>query len=144
MYDCEVGLSDHTMGVGCAIAAVAHGATVIEKHFTLDRADGGVDSVFSLEPHELKSLVVESERAWQSLGRVAYGPREAEESSLVFRRSLYIAADMQGGDVLTRENMRVIRPGHGLAPKYYDVLLGKRLSQPAKKGTPLTWELIGD
>ena len=144
MFHCEVGLSDHTMGVGCSIAAVAHGASVIEKHFTLSRADGGVDSAFSLEPDELNTLVVETERAWQSLGDVSYGPRAAENQSLVFRRSLYIAADMQAGDVLTAENMRIIRPGYGLAPKFYDILLGKRLTRAAKRGTPLTWDLIGE
>jgi len=143
MFQCQVGLSDHTMGVGCSVAAVAHGATVIEKHFTLSRADGGVDSAFSLEPHELKSLVVETARAWQSLGGIRYGPRKAEKSSLVFRRSLYISADMKEGDVLTSENMRIIRPGYGLAPKYYDVLLGKKLTHAAKRGTPLAWGMIG-
>lgn len=142
-FGCEVGLSDHTMGIGCSIAAVAHGATVIEKHFTLNRAEGGVDSAFSLEPHELRALVVETERAWQSLGDVSYGPLEAEKNSLVFRRSLYIAADMQAGDILTAENMRIIRPGNGLAPKHYDTLLGKTLTRAAKRGTPLTWDLIG-
>jgi len=144
MFDCEVGLSDHTMGVGCSIAAVAHGATVIEKHFTLERADGGVDSAFSLEPHELRSLVVETERAWQSLGDICYGPRDAEKSSLVFRRSLYVTVDMQAGDILSNENMRIIRPGNGLEPKYYDVLLGKRLSRAAKRGTPISWDIIGE
>lgn len=144
MFNCEVGLSDHTMGVGCSVAAVAHGATVIEKHFTLNRADGGVDSAFSLEPHEMRSLVVETERAWQSLGNISYGPRDAEKNSLVFRRSLYIVADMQAGDMLTSENIRIIRPGHGLAPKYYGDLLGKRLSQAAKRGTPLSWDIIGE
>ncbi|SVD18835.1 uncharacterized protein METZ01_LOCUS371689, partial [marine metagenome] len=99
LFDCEVGLSDHTMGVGAAVAAVAHGATVIEKHFTLRRADGGVDSAFSLEPEEMKSLVIETERAWQSLGKVTYGPTEAEKGSLTFRRSLYIGEDMKKGDV---------------------------------------------
>lgn len=143
-FDCEVGLSDHTMGVGCAIAAVALGATVVEKHFTLDRADGGVDSAFSLEPHELRSLVVETERAWQALGRVGYGPTEAEMGSLVFRRSVYIAADMRAGEILNTENMRIIRPGHGLAPKHFDSLLGKKLLQAAKRGTPLSWEMVDD
>ena len=144
MFNCEVGLSDHTMGVGCSVAAVAHGATVIEKHFTLNRADGGVDSAFSLEPHEMRSLVVETERAWRSLGNIRYGPREAEKNSLAFRRSLYIAADMQAGDILTSENLRIIRPGYGLAPKYYDVLLGRKLSHAAKRGTPITWKLLGE
>ena len=144
MFDCEVGLSDHTTGIGCSIAAVAHGATVIEKHFTLNRADGGVDSAFSLEPHELRSLVIETERAWQSLGEIIYGPSDAEKNSLVLRRSLYIAADMQAGDILTKENMRIIRPGHGLSPKYYDTLLGKRIARGALRGTPLSWDLLGD
>ena len=97
LFNCEVGLSDHTMGLGTAVAAVAHGATVIEKHFTLNRSDGGVDSAFSLEPDEMQQLVIETERAWQSLGKVTYGPTEAEKESLKFRRSLYIAKDMKKG-----------------------------------------------
>jgi len=143
LFGCEVGLSDHTMGVGASVAAVAHGATVIEKHFTLSRADGGVDSTFSLEPDELRTLVVETERAWQSLGRISYGPSEAENKSLVFRRSIYIARDLKAGDVLTRENLRCVRPAMGLPPKYYDMLLGRRVIQDVKKGTPMRWELIG-
>jgi len=142
LYDCEVGLSDHTMGVGAAVAAVAHGATVIEKHFTLCRADGGIDSVFSLEPHELSALVIETERAWLSLGKVVYGPREAEKKSLVYRRSLYIAEDMVAGEVITSENMRCVRPGLGLAPKDYDSMLGKCINQDVKRGTPLTLDLV--
>jgi N-acetylneuraminate synthase len=143
LFDCEVGLSDHTMGLGAAVAAVAHGATVIEKHFTLRRSDGGVDSTFSLEPDEFRALVIETERAWQSLGAVAYGPTEAERESLIFRRSIYIAQDLKTGDVLTRENLRCVRPGLGLAPKYYEMLLGRRVNQDAKKGTPMRWTLIG-
>jgi len=142
MYDCEIGLSDHTMGIGAAVAAVAYGATVIEKHFTLSRADGGVDSAFSLEPHELNSLVIETERAWQSVGKVVYGPRDAEKNSLVFRRSLYISEDMEAGEVLTSKNMRCIRPGLGLAPKFYDSMLGKRIKQGVKRGTPLILDLV--
>ena len=142
MFGCEVGLSDHTMGVGAAIAAVAHGATMIEKHFTLRRADGGVDSAFSLEPEELRTLVVETERAWQSLGQVTYGPCEAEKKSLVFRRSIYIAQDLKAGDVLTPENLRCVRPGMGLPPKYFDMLLGRRVNQDVKKGTPMEWGLF--
>ena len=142
LFGCEVGLSDHTMGVGAAIAAVAHGATVVEKHFTLARADGGVDSTFSLEPAELTALVVETERAWQSLGGVAYGPTEAEKKSIVFRRSLYIARDMEAGEVLTTENLRIVRPGLGLAPRHYEQLLGRRLGQAVRKGTPLSWDLL--
>jgi N-acetylneuraminate synthase len=143
MFNCEVGLSDHTMGVGASVAAVAHGATVVEKHFTLARADGGVDSAFSLEPAELQALVVETERAWRSLGGVRYGPTEAERKSLQFRRSIYVAADLKAGDVLTRSNLRCIRPGGGLPPKFYDTLLGRRVCRDAKKGTPMAWDLIG-
>ena len=142
LFGCEVGLSDHTMGVGTAVAAVAHGATLIEKHFTLCRADGGVDSTFSLEPDEMRSLVIETERAWQSLGKVSYGPTEGEESSLIFRRSLYIAVDMEEGEVLTQENLRIIRPGFGLAPKHYHGLLGQKVNQSVKKGTAMKWTLV--
>ncbi|KQC04394.1 MAG: pseudaminic acid synthase [Methanoculleus sp. SDB] len=143
LFGCEVGLSDHTMGVGVAVAAVAQGATVIEKHFTLSRADGGVDSTFSLEPDEFRALVVETKRAWQSLGQVRYGPGEEEKRSLAFRRSLYIAEDLQKGDLLTPENLRCVRPGLGLSPKYYEMLLGKRVNRDARKGTPFRWEMIG-
>ncbi len=143
LFECEVGLSDHTMGVGASIAAVAHGATVIEKHFTLARADGGVDSSFSLEPHELNSLVVETERAWQSLGQVKYGTGEAEKSSLVFRRSIYFTLDLRAGDVLTTENLRCVRPGFGLPPKFYEVLIGRHVNADVKMGTPMSWELLG-
>ena len=142
LFNCEVGLSDHTMGIGASVAAVAHGATVIEKHFTLNRADGGEDSAFSIEPEEMKQLVIETERAWQSLGTVQYGPSEAEKSSMKFRRSLYIAQAMNSGDVLTPENLRCIRPGMGLPPKYYDVLLGKIVSRDVKKGTAATWDFL--
>ena len=142
LFGCEVGLSDHTMGVGAAVAAVAHGATVIEKHFTLRRADGGVDSAFSLEPEEMKSLVIETERAWHSLGKVTYGPTEPEEDSIVFRRSLYIAEDMKKGETLNEKNFRIVRPGLGLSPKYYNIVLGRTVNKNLKKGTPLNWEVI--
>lgn len=142
LFGYEVGLSDHTMGIGAAIAAVAHGATIIEKHFTLSRADGGVDSTFSMEPDEMKSLVVETQRAWQALGQIKYGPTQAEEKARLRRRSLYIAQDMEAGDVLTKENLRRIRPGHGLSPKYYDLLLGKKISRAVRKGTPVSWDLV--
>lgn len=143
MFGCEVGLSDHTMGVGVAIGAVALGATVIEKHFTLNRKDGGVDSAFSMEPEEMRSLVVESKRAWEALGCVKYGPSDAEKDSLVFRRSLYIVEDLKEGDVITSENMRVIRPGLGLPSKYYELFLGKKVSVSVKRGTPVSWDLLG-
>jgi len=144
LFGCEVGLSDHTMGIGAAVAAVAFGATVIEKHFCLSRAEGGVDSAFSLEPSELASLVVETERAWQAIGEIRYGATEAEEKARLRRRSLYIAEDMKAGDVLTPQNLRRIRPGHGLAPKYYEMLLGKKVVKDVAKGTPMGWELINE
>ena len=142
MFDCEVGLSDHTMGVGVSVAAVAHGATVIEKHFTLSRADGGVDSAFSIEPAEMTQLVAETQRAWQSLGRVSYGPSEAEVKSLQYRRSLYIIQDLKAGDLLTRATVRAIRPGLGLPPKYLEEVLGRTLNQDVARGTALNWGLI--
>jgi N-acetylneuraminate synthase len=142
LFGCEVGLSDHSMGVGVSVASVALGATVIEKHFTLNRADGGVDSTFSMEPAEMSQLVVETDRAWQALGQVSYGPTEAEKKSTQFRRSLYIVQDIKAGDILTRENVRAIRPGLGLPPKYLDVILGKSVRQEIKMGTALRWEML--
>jgi pseudaminic acid synthase len=142
LFQCEVGLSDHTMGVGVSVAAVAQGATVIEKHFTINRADGGVDSAFSLEPDEMTQLVIETERAWQSLGHIQYGPTEAEKPSMKFRRSLYIAEDMKAGDVLTPKNLRSVRPGMGLPPKYYDQLLGRKVNRDLKKGSAASLEII--
>jgi pseudaminic acid synthase len=137
LFGCEVGLSDHTMGLGAAVAAVALGASVIEKHFTLARADGGVDSAFSLEPHELAGLVSESERAWQALGQVRYGPTEAEQKSLVFRRSIYVAKDIAEGEMFTTENLRIVRPGDGAPPSLYKGLLGLQSRQLHKAGSPL-------
>jgi N-acetylneuraminate synthase len=131
------------MGIGAAVASVALGATVIEKHFTLRRSDGGVDAAFSLEPEEMKNLVEETERAWRALGKVSYGAMETEKKSLQYRRSLYVTADMKAGDVFTKENLRSIRPGYGLAPKYSEVLLGKQVKKDVKKGTPASWDLIG-
>ncbi|NBF01458.1 pseudaminic acid synthase [Pseudomonas sp. Fl5BN2] len=142
LFGCEVGLSDHSMGVGVSVAAVALGATVVEKHFTLDRAAGGVDASFSLEPAELASLVLETERAWQAMGQVRYGATQAESKSLVYRRSLYVTRDMQAGELFSADNVRAIRPGLGLAPKHYDTLLGRRARQPLKRGTALDWALV--
>ena len=142
LFGCEVGLSDHTMGVGASIAAVAHGATVIEKHFTLSRADGGVDSAFSLEPDELESLVIETERAWQSLGSVVYGVTSSEVKSKIFRRSLYVAGDMVAGEIFTENNLKIIRPGIGLPPKYYEQFLGRKVRMDVSKGTAVNWGLI--
>ena len=143
LFRCEVGLSDHTMGVGVSVASVALGATVIEKHFTLNRADGGVDSAFSMEPAEMAQLVVETERAWQALGEVSYGPTDAEKKSIQFRRSLYVVKDLKSGDVLTPENVRAIRPGLGLPTKYLEQVLGKTVKQDVKRGTALRLELLG-
>lgn len=142
LFSCQVGLSDHTMGVGVAVASVALGAVVIEKHFTLKRSDGGVDSSFSLEPEEMSMLVIESERAWQALGQISYGATEKEQASLKFRRSLYIAEDIQAGEIFTEQNLRAVRPGFGLPPKYYDQFLGKKAGRDVKKGTPVSWDLL--
>ncbi len=142
LYNCTIGLSDHTMGIGAAVAAVALGARVVEKHFTLSRADGGVDSAFSLEPHELKSLVVESERAFLALGKVQYDVQAAEKKSQIFKRSIYVSQDIKKGEPLTKENIRIIRPGNGILPKYFDMVLGRKANVDISKGTALSWELI--
>lgn len=142
LFGCEVGLSDHSMGVGVSVASVALGATVVEKHFTLDRSAGGVDASFSLEPAELASLVIETERAWQAMGQVHYGVTEAERKSLVYRRSLYVTADMAAGEPFTAANLRAIRPGLGLPPKHTEAVLGRRARQAIKRGTPLDWSLV--
>ncbi len=142
LFGCEVGLSDHTMGVGVSVASVALGATVVEKHFTLSRADGGVDSTFSMEPAEMAQLVLETERAWQALGKVSYGPTLAEKKSIQFRRSLYVVQDIKAGDLLSQENVRAIRPGLGLPTKYLEQVLGKTVKQDVRRGTGLSWDLI--
>ena len=142
LFECEVGLSDHTMGVGVSVASVALGATVIEKHFTLNRADGGVDSTFSMEPNEMAQLVRESERAWQALGQVSYGSTSAEKQSIQFRRSLYIVKDIKKGELLTRENVRAIRPGFGLPTKYLEQLLGRKVNRNLKRGTAVSWDFV--
>lgn len=141
-FGVDVGLSDHTMGCGVSVAAVAFGAVLIEKHFTLRRADGGVDSTFSMEPEEFRQLRTETERAWQAIGRITYGGTQAEEKSRAFRRSLYISRDMKAGEVLTRENMRIIRPGYGLSPRFHDELLGKAIKRDVTLGTPVSWDLL--
>ena len=143
LFGCEVGLSDHTMGIGVSVASVALGATVIEKHFTLNRSDGGVDSTFSMEPDEMAQLMVETERAWKALGEVSYGSSKAEKGSIQFRRTLYVVRDLKAGDVLTLDNVRAIRPGLGLPPKYLEKVLGMRVVQEVKRGTALGWGLIG-
>lgn len=144
LFNTHVGLSDHTLGIGTAVGSVALGATVIEKHFTLSRAEGGVDAAFSLEPEEMKQLVLETKQAWKSLGSVYYGSTKAEEKSKKFRRSLYITENMKAGEKITHNNMRSIRPGYGLEPKYYEVLLGSVIKKDTEKGTPIHWDLFLD
>jgi pseudaminic acid synthase len=138
LFSCEVGLSDHTMGVGVSVAAVGLGASVIEKHFTMSRAEGGVDSAFSLETHELAELVQESERAWQALGQVKYGPTESEQKSIIFRRSIYVTSDISEGEIFSSDNIRIIRPGDGAPPQFLDQLLGRTARRSYKRGTPLS------
>lgn len=141
--NCEIGLSDHTMGCGVSVASIAFGAVLIEKHFTLRRSDGGVDSAFSLEPPEFRNLRDECDRAWQALGEVSYGGTAAEKNSRIFRRSLYIAEDIKAGQPFTADNLRAIRPGFGLPPKHFDQLLGKRVNRDVARGTPASWDLLG-
>ena len=138
----EVGLSDHTLGTAVATAAVALGATAIEKHVTLRRSDGGPDSAFSLEPDELARLVADARDAWAALGDVDYTRTESEKGSLVFRRSIFAVADIAEGGVLTEHNIRIIRPGHGLAPKHLAAVLGRRAARAILRGTPIDWTLV--
>ena len=142
MFGCEVGLSDHTLGIGAALAAVAHGASIVEKHVTLRREDGGFDSAFSLEPSELKALVEESERARQALGAVRYGSSEAERESTIYRRSLYFVKDLAAGETVSSDSVRRIRPGYGLSPRYVDLVVGRKLKQAVSAGTPVGWQLL--
>ena len=137
LFDCRVGLSDHTLGIGVSVASVALGATVIEKHFCMSRAEGGVDSAFSMEPAEMKVLVEETARASQALGKVSYGILDAEKNSRIFKRSLYAAEDIKKGDIFTEKNLRCIRPSFGLHPRYYAEILGKEAACDLKAGTPL-------
>ena len=142
LFDCQVGLSDHTLGMGVAVGAVALGATVVEKHFTLDRSEGGVDAAFSMEPSEFRSLVDETFRVWQGMGKIAYGPTAAEHKSMTFRRSLYVAADIAKGGKVTPENVRALRPGFGLAPKYLDIVMGKTVVRDVRRGERFDWSVI--
>jgi pseudaminic acid synthase len=142
LFNCIVGLSDHTMGIGAAVAAVTLGARVIEKHFTISRAEGGVDSAFSLEPAELKSLVIESERAFLALGQVQYGVQSAENKSTLFKRSIYIAKDIAAGETITKDHIRIIRPALGLSPKHLDLVIGRQAKKDISAGTPLSFDLI--
>ena len=137
LFNTEVGISDHTLGIGVPLVSIGYGATFIEKHFTLNRSDGGVDSQFSLEPNELKSLVIESKRAWESIGHIAYGPSAEEKSSMIFKRSIYIAENIKRGELFSKSNIRVIRPGYGCSPKFYESLIGKEAKKDFMAGTPL-------
>lgn len=143
LFGVPVGLSDHTLGIGVAAASAALGAVMVEKHFTLNRSDGGVDAAFSLEPPELRLLVAETRRAWEALGAIYYGPSESDRTSLQWRRSLYITENMKAGEKLTKKNLRSIRPGHGLPPKYLSILLGKKVNRDVQRGTAMSWDLIG-
>jgi pseudaminic acid synthase len=141
-FGVEVGLSDHTLGIGVAVASVSLGGVFIEKHFTLSRADGGVDSAFSMEPQEMKALVEETYRAWLALGSVQDGPTEVEKKGLIFRRTLYVVEDIRAGETFTLKNVRAIRPGLGLPPKFLDSILGKKALKDLRKGTPLSLDFV--
>lgn len=141
-YGVNVGLSDHTLGTATAVTAVALGASIVEKHITLARSDGGVDSAFSIEPWELDALVRDSKSAWSALGEIKIGRQNVAEENMVFRRSLYAVADIAVGEVLTKDNIRSIRPGYGLAPKHYQELLGRTAKVEICRGTPLNWVLL--
>ncbi len=141
-YGVVPGLSDHTLERAVPAAAVALGACVIEKHVTLRRADGGPDSGFSLEPDELRDSVRDSRTAWQALGSVREEPRKSEATQRPLRRSLYIAQYMEAGSVLTRDNLRAVRPGYGLAPRHYQALLGKRVNTDVVAGSPMVWDIV--
>jgi N-acetylneuraminate synthase len=138
-FGVPVGLSDHTLGITVPVAAVALGACVIEKHFTLSRAAGGPDAAFSLEPSEFRAMVEALRTAEKALGRVSYEVTEKEKASRIFRRSLFVVEDMQAGEMFTEQNVRSIRPGHGLAPKYLPEVLGRRAACDLVRGTPLRW-----
>jgi len=136
-YHCHVGLSDHTLGIGVPVAAVALGARIIEKHLTLCRADGGVDSSFSLEPGELAALVTESHRAWEALGKVTYDLSEKDQAQIIFKRSIYAARALPAGHRIGENDLRVIRPSNGLHPRHYERILGLALLKPIGEGEPL-------
>ena len=141
-FGCVPGLSDHTFGSAVSVASIALGGAVVEKHFTLRRADGGPDAAFSLEPEEFTTLVEDCKRAWRALGKVTYDLQGSERGSTIFRRSLYVVADMAEGETFTRANLRSIRPGYGLPPKHLDEVLGARASRAIARGTPLAADLV--
>ena len=141
-FGCVPGLSDHTMGSAVAVASIALGGAVVEKHFTLRRADGGPDSAFSLEPEEFSALVEDCKRAWRALGRVSYDLQGCEKGNIVFRRSLYVVGDVAAGEPLTKENVRSIRPGYGLAPRHLPAVLGRPAARALKRGERLAWDML--
>lgn len=141
LLNCHIGLSDHTLGTGVAVASAALGAVLIEKHFTISREDEGVDSKFSMEPQEFKQMVVDTEVAWSALGEVHYGSTSGENSNLS-RRSLYVVQDMKKGEVVTKDNVRSIRPGYGLPIKYFDDILGMKVTKDVDRGTRLSFDLV--
>jgi N-acetylneuraminate synthase len=141
-FNVEVGLSDHTMGVSAVIASVVLGASVIEKHFIVSRAEGGVDSSFSIEQEEFKRMIEDTNHAWKALGSVRYGITKDEERSRIFRRSIYFTADIKSGEELTEKNVRIIRPGLGLSPKYLPLILGRKAKQDIQRGTAVSWDLF--
>ncbi len=136
-FGCTVGISDHTLGIGVSVAAVTLGAKIIEKHLTLDRQDGGVDSAFSTSPEEFKNLVIESNRAWESIGNVTFGPTERERESIIFRRSIFFSKDLAAGSIITDQDVKILRPGVGMAPKFLNEVVGKKLTQDVSRGQPV-------
>lgn len=142
LFQCQVGLSDHTFGIGVSVASIALGARLIERHFTLSRAEGGVDAAFSLEPQELAQLAVEARRAFDALGQVVYGPRAAEHEGLRYRRSLYVVKDLLAGEVFSEENVKILRPAGGMPPAFFEWLLGKSVKCDVQAGTPVAWEML--
>ena len=136
------GLSDHTLDNTTAITSVAMGASIIEKHFTLDRTGGGPDDSFSLEPAELTALCRDAKTAWQALGHVDYGRKSSEQGNVKFRRSLYFVKDMKAGEIVTRDTVRSVRPGFGLSPKHFDAVMGKCINRDVSAATPITWDVL--
>tara|TARA_S200000501_G_scaffold372303_1_gene417041 strand:- start:492 stop:1532 length:1041 start_codon:yes stop_codon:yes gene_type:complete len=143
-FECEVGLSDHTLSNACAISSISMGASIIEKHFIIDRSLGGPDSSFSIEPDQLKNLKISTTEAWESIGNINYELKGEEENMIKFRRSLYIVEDIKAGDRLSKNNLRRIRPGYGIEPKFYQEVLNKRVKIDLKSGTALSWEMIDE
>ncbi len=141
-FETVVGLSDHTLGTTAAVASIPLGAAIVEKHFIMNRTDGGPDASFSIEPDELRQLKTDTTAAWQALGNAGYDRKDAEKENLVFRRSIYCVRDIRAGEEITSDHIRVIRPGYGLAPRHLDDVLGRAARTDISRGTPLSWELV--